>query len=394
MKKVIKNLVKNNKIIYSIYHWAFSFILNVIGIGVKVDKEQALFVVYGGKRYDDSPRFIYEFIKKQPQYEKIKCMWAFIEPDKFDFIPEKEKVKIDTIAYYKAVLKSKYWITNSSIKRGLNIKEQRHKDILLQHGMAGIKKLGTDIDKNNQSFRLRKPEKFDMIFIEGKKEKERLAKAWQISIEKFYETGLPRNDELYRVTEEKTKEIKQKLKIPLNKKVILYAPTFREFYKDSSLDNIIQNPLDFEAMKKELEEDYVLVVTAHYQVGKLLGIPKDNSFIVNAFDYPYINDLLMIADILISDYSSVIWDYSILERPILCFGYDYDRYRQERGTYLDLNQIFLDGVIKTQEQLVQVIQNMDFEKEKEHTSQLKKQYMVIEENATEKVTKMIFEGEI
>ena len=393
MKKFIKNVIKNNKMIYALYHSIFSFILNAIGTVVKVDKKQALFVVYGGKRYDDSPRFIYEYIKKQPQYEKIKCVWAFIEPDKFDFIPENEKVKIDTIAYYKTVLQSKYWITNSSVKRGLDLKEKKHKDILLQHGMAGIKKLGIDIDPKNQSFRLRKPEKFDMIFIEGKKEKEILAKAWQIEAEHFYETGLPRNDELYQIREEKVLTIKKSLKVPFDKKVILYAPTFREFYKDGSFDNIIQNPFDFEKMKKELENDYVLVVTAHYQVGKLLGIPKDNSFIINAFDYPYINDLLMIADILISDYSSVVWDYSILERPLLCFGYDYDRYVQERGTYLDLNQIFFNGVIKTQEQLIEVIRNMDFEKQKEHTKQLKEQYIVTEEKATERVVKMIFEGE-
>ena len=94
-----------------------------------------------------------------------------------------------------------------------------------------------------------------------------------------------------------------------------------------------------------------------------------------------------------SDYSSVVWDYSILERPLLCFGYDYDRYVQERGTYLDLNQIFFNGVIKTQEQLIEVIRNMDFEKQKEHTKQLKEQYIVTEEKATERVVKMIFEGE-
>lgn len=393
MKKFVKNVIKNNKIIYALYHLIFSFILNTIGALIKIDEKQALFVVYGGKRYDDSPRFIYENIKKQPEYQDIKCVWAFIDPNKFDFIPESEKVKIDTITYFKTVLKSKYWITNSSVKRGLDLKEKNHIDVFFTHGMTGIKKIGTDITKTNQSFRLKKQEKFDMIFLTGKKEKDILVKAWQTEPEHFYESGLPRNDELYHIKEEKVLNIKQKLKIPLDKKVLLYAPTFREFYKDSSLDNILQNPFDFEEMKRRLEDEYVLVVTAHYQVGKLLGIPPNNAFVVNAFDYPYINDLLMIADILISDYSSVVWDYAILERPILCFGYDYDKYIKERGTYLDLNQVFLNGVIKTQEKLIEIIKNMDFEKEREHTRQMKQEYIVIEEKSTEKIAKMIFKGE-
>lgn len=390
MKKFIKNIIKNNKILYAIYNFIFSFFLNIIGKFIKIEENQALFVVYGGKRYDDSPRFVYEYIKKQPEYQHIKCVWAFICLEDFDFIPKNEKVKIDTMSYYKAVLQSKYWITNSSVKRGLNLKEKNHIDVFFTHGMTGIKKIGIDMDKSNQSFRSKKQEKFDMIVLGGRKEKDILVRAWQTEEEHFYVTGLPRNDELYQIKEEKVKEIKQKLKVPLDKKVILYAPTYREFYKDSSLDNIIQNPFDFEKMKQELSDEYVLVVTAHYLVGKLLGIPKDNPFIINAFEYPYMNDLLMIADILISDYSSVVWDYAILERPILCFGYDYDRYVKERGTYLDLEKVFFNGVIKTQDQLIESIKNMDFEKQKQHTRQLKQEYVVIEEKSAEKIAKIIF----
>lgn len=383
-------MIKNNKLLYTIYNSIFSFILNCAGKITKIDTNQALFVVYGGKRYDDSPRFVYEYIKKQPEYQHIKCVWAFISPNDFDFIPESEKVKIDTITYYKAVLKSKYWITNSSVKRGLHFSSKNHLDILLQHGMAGIKKLGIDINSSNQSFRLKKQEKFDIIVLGGKEEKEILIKAWQTEENHFYETGLPRNDELYHIQKEKVQEVKQKLKIPLNKKVILYAPTYREFYKDSSFDNIIQNPFDFKKLEQELSSEYVLVVTAHYLVGKLLGVPKDNPFIINAFEYPYINELLIIADILISDYSSVVWDYAILERPILCFGYDYDKYKKERGTYLDLEKVFFNGVIRTQEQLIKEIKNINLKNQIEHTKKIKEKYIIAEDNSVEKVTKIIF----
>lgn len=280
MKKWIRNLVKNNRMLYIIYNKIFSAVLNFIGLFVKINKKQALFVVYGGKRYDDSPRFVYEYIKEQPEYKDIKCIWAFINPKEFDFLPENKKVKIDTKDYYKAVLKSKYWITNSSVQRGLSISNKNHVDVLLQHGMAGIKKIGSDVDKKNKTYKLNKQEQFDLIFIEGKKEKDILIKVWQTKPENFYLTGLPRNDELYKINKEKVLEIKQKLGVPLNKKVILYAPTFREFYLDSSLDNIVKPPFDFEKLSKELGEEYIMVVTAHYQVGKLLRNTK-RKFIYN-----------------------------------------------------------------------------------------------------------------
>lgn len=98
----------------------------------------------------------------------------------------------------------------------------------------------------------------------------------------------------------------------------------------------------------------------------------------------------MISDILISDYSSVVWDYSILERPILCFAYDYDTYMSKRGTYADLNQIFFGGIIKTQEELIDRIKNMKIEDYIEHTKKIKQEYIIEEENATEKVAQIIF----
>ena len=390
MRKFVKNFVKNNKVIYSIYNFIFSLFINILGTFVKIDDDMALFVVYGGKRYDDSPRFIYEYIKKHSDYSNIKPIWAFIEPDNFEFIPQEEKVKIDTLSYYKIMLKSKYWITNSSVQRGLNINEKKHINVTFLHGIAGIKKIGEDIAKGSKSFRLKKKQKFDMIFIGGKKEKNILIKALRTKEQYFYETGLPRYDELYCIKEDKVLQIKQKLNIPLDKKVILYAPTFREFYLDKSFNNIIESPFDYEKMREELSDEYILVVTAHYQVGKLLGIPQDNSFVINAFDYPHINDLLIIADILISDYSSVVWDYSILERPILCFAYDYDKYFKERGTYLDLNRVFYDGVIRTQEELVKVIKNMDFDKEKEHTKKLKEKFVILNKESAKEATEIIF----
>lgn len=85
-----------------------------------------------------------------------------------------EKVKIDTLKYYITALRAKYWITNSSVLRGLNFKKKQTKYIIFQHGTLGIKKLGIDLKKDNKSFRMKRKEPIDLFIIQGKKEKEKL----------------------------------------------------------------------------------------------------------------------------------------------------------------------------------------------------------------------------
>lgn len=390
MRKYLKNIVKNNKVIYNIYYFVFSFVLRFIGIFIKTSNNIVLFVCYGGRKYDDSTKVLYEFLKNNEEYKGLKMIWAFEEPEKFIMVPDDEKVKIDTIQYYIVALKAKYWITNSSISRGLNFKKKKTRYIVFQHGTLGIKRLGKDLQKSNKSFRTKKESTIDMFIIQGKKEKEKLMQAFGLKEEQIKMLGLPRNDELSNVTVEKKEEYKKKLNIPKDKKVILYAPTYREFNQDNLLNSVLQNPFDFKKLKEELSDEYIFIFTAHYEVSKLLNIPNDDDFIINAFKYPYINDLLIVSDILISDYSSIVFDYSILERPILCFAYDYDIYMKERGTYADLNKLFYDGVIRTQEELIQIIKNMDYEKESEHSKKIKEEYIGKSGNTVQEISKIIF----
>ena len=391
MRTKVRNILKSNKIIYNIYFCITSFILKFIGFFIKTDNNLVLFVSYSGRKYDDSPRFLYEYMKTNDKYKNYKCIWAFENPNNYP-ISDDEKIKIDSIKYYITALKAKYWITNSSITRGLNFKKNKTKYIIFQHGTVGIKKLGVDINKNNTSFKIKKEEDIDMFIIQGKKEKEILERCLGLK-DNIYKLGLPRNDELAHVTKKKINEVRKKLNIPKDKKVILYAPTFREFYKDNKLNTYIKTPFDFKKLESELGNEYVLVVTAHYEVARMLNIPNDNNFVINAFNYPYINDLLISADILISDYSSVFFDYAILERPMICFANDYNLYKKERGFYTDLNKLFYDGVIKNQKDLVGIIKNMDYKKHSKHTKKIKDEFIEIYGNTVNVCAEKIFFGD-
>lgn len=389
MRTRIKAIVKNSNLFYSIYYYVGSAALKILGIFIKTDENLILFVSYGGKKYDDSPKVVYEYLLHNPVSPKHKYVWAFTDPDKFPEVPQ--KVKIDTIKYYITALKAGYWITNSSASRGLNLKKKNTKNIMFAHGVTAIKKNGADMEVKIGIHKKHYVESYDAIFLEGKHEIEILAHAMQQEEKVFFTTGLPRSDSLVNISIEKIQEIKEKLDIPMNKKVILYAPTFRDQNLDIKRDNYLPIPFNLKKLEEDLGQQYIIVITAHYEVSKFLGSLPESGFVCNAFGYPEINDLLIIADILVSDYSNIIFDYSILERPIFCFGYDYNDFLKKRGFYNDLEKLFSKGVLKTQKELVQAIKEMDYKQECEFTKkQIKEKYLASYGNATEKAVKIIF----
>lgn len=389
MKNRLKRILKSNRILYLLYYYIGSFMLRFLGLFIKTDPNLVLFLSYGGQKYDDSPRVVYEYLLEHPISSNQRFIWAFINPD--DFKEVKNKVKIDSLSYYITALKAGYWITNASASRGLNFKKKSTRNIFFTHGMTGIKKMGKDIVDKENTYRLGFKQEIDMIFIEGKKEIDILTNAWERERDVFYCTGLPRNDDLVNITKDEVMKIKKKIGIPLDKKVILYAPTFREESRDSKKNNVLPIPFDFTRWENEFSKEYVLLITPHYEVAKLLDELPKNSFVYNGFKYPVLNDLLKISDILISDYSSVVFDYSILERPILCYGYDYKWYRNKRGVYEDLNKVFSHGVIETEDELISAIHNMNYERECNFTKKyIKEEYLAHYGNAAKRSVEIIW----
>lgn len=389
MKSRIKAFVKRNKLIYSVYFYIGSFLLRLLGLFIKTDPNLILFISYGGQKYDDSPRVVYEYIRKHPVSPDHKYVWAFIEPDKFPQV--ENRIKVDTLHYFVTAMRAGIWITNSSASRGLKFRKRGTKNYLFQHGMAGIKKLGKDIQEADKAFQIGFNEQFDAIFVEGKKEIPLLAHAWQMDPAVFHTTGLPRNDDLATVTQKEINSIKDRFGIPQSKRVILYAPTFREFSRAEDGRNALGIPIDFSKWAAALGQEYVLLVTAHYEVAKLLNELPKNDFVINAFQYPVLNDLIKVSDILISDYSSIIFDYSIMERPIFCYGYDYDSYAIERGLYTDLNKLFSKGVLRTEDMLLDAIVHIDYDAECAYTKRhIKEEYIASYGNAAQKAVSIIF----
>ena len=118
-----------------------------------------------------------------------------------------------------------------------------------------------------------------------------------------------------------------------------------------------------------------------------------DDFCLDYTSYPVINDLFKVADILISDYSACIADYSILERPVICFAYDYDDYKSTRGLYIDFAKDMPNGILDTEDKVTNHILKMDYEKECEKTRDMvKNRFTYLGGHATEMCVEKMFKN--
>lgn len=379
----IKILLKSNKFVYNIYRAFFNFCINFLKIFIRVDDNVILFNCFGGQKFDDSTKAIYEYMISKDKYNKYKIYWAFDQPENY-ILKKGYKLKNNSIKYFIVALKAKYWITNSGIERGLKFKNKKTVYINTWHGTT-IKKLGNDQKNNLCKFETTKP---DIMYAQGNYDIQTLSSAFGIDKNKFVLAGLPRNDELTKkMSKEEEIKIKNKLNIPLNKKVIIYMPTFREYDRNKD-GSYIAPPINIKKWKEQLKEEYVLLFRIHYETSKVLGI-KNDEFIYDVSKFEPLNELLKISDILISDYSSVMFDYSILERPIYSFAYDYDIYLEKRGTYIDIEKELPNGICKTEDELLDKIVNYNYEEEALKTRKFKEKYIESYGRATQYIDNII-----
>lgn len=334
----------------------------------RVDPKLIMFESFAGRKYWDSPKALYEAMLNDPKYKDYKFVWAFREPEKYDFLKNNRNtivVKTEGKYYYKYYAKSKYWIINYRLTDVI-FKKKNQVYVQCWHGTP-LKRLGCDIEvegnllstKNEIHKQYTKDSKrYNYMISPSAFCTEKFASAFGIKDKSiFIEEGYPRNDAIVNHTEEDIINIKKKLNIPNDKKVILYAPTFRDNQHDGKIGYTYKTELDFELLKKEFSKDYIILFRAHYLVANSFDFNKYKGFVYDVCNYDDINDLYIISDLLITDYSSVFFDYSILKRREIFYMYDLDEYKNNlRDFYFDLS-ILPGPIVKKEEDLIKEIKN-------------------------------------
>ncbi|MDR3069539.1 MAG: CDP-glycerol glycerophosphotransferase family protein [Propionibacteriaceae bacterium] len=338
MKIKLASFLKRNQLIYDIYFYVFSALLAIVRLFVRTDDRLILFISFGGKKYDDSPRALFEYMKADRHFADYRFVWAFHDVDAHE-VPGAKKIKVDTPGYFLTALRARAWVTNSAVERGLRFKGRHTYYVNTWHGVP-LKRLGNDQPASlKSSFRRLETGKhsYDTFLIQGEFDRKVLTSAYNISPKQFLMSGLPRNDVLANAGPDQRIQARARIGVPEGKKVILYAPTFREYLLDG-LDVVLPSHIDFQRWEAELGDDYVFLFRAHYEVARVTDFPAHSDFARDVSSYPELADLMIAADVLISDYSSIFFDFAILKRPMICYAYDYDEYESKRGLYFDVRK--------------------------------------------------------
>lgn len=378
-------VLKHNYAVNRLFNWSVSSFMKLWGLFVPTDEQMVIFSGHT-RKYNDSPKALYEYMLAHPEaYSNYHCVWALEDPEAVEVPGNPTKIKADTLEYFKYTLKAKYWVTCVNIERSLHYKKRNCRYLNTWHGTP-FKHIGNDAG-------VRKDYDFgsmDFFCYASDYEKEIYKRAFRVREEALIPTGLPRNDTLYGVTENEMKELKKEMGLPLDKKVILYAPTWRES-NDKGNSYVIKPPVTAKKWEEALGKDYVVLFRMHAYSNKVLGI-EFNDTIRDFSAYPDVNDLFKISDILISDYSASMADFSILERPVLCFAYDYEEYRKERGLYMDYEKEMPSGLLRTEDEVLRYVEEMDYEKESEKTrDMLKGKLLQYGGHATKECLDILFE---
>ena len=202
--------------------------------------------------------------------------------------------------------------------------------------------------------------KFSYFISPSKSATEKFTSAWNLKeigkADIIVEQGYPRNDFLFKYKDTDTEKIKKRLGIEnTSKKIILYAPTYRSNQHESGTGYVYKEEVDFEKLQKQLGNEFIILFRAHYFIKNHFEFDKYKGFVYDVSEIDDINELYIISDILITDYSSVFFDYANLKRPIIFHMYDLEYYRDEsNGFYINLQE--LPGKItKTDEELIKAI---------------------------------------
>ena len=328
-------------------------------------KKKIVFASFQGKQFSCNPKYI--FLSVYEKYgNKIEYVWCLNKKSaELEAFQNVKTCKFMSLSFFYHVLTSSVYISNLAIEPFL---PKRKKQLFINtwHGGGAYKKFHVFFRNN---IYLTEREKYrakitDYVISSCQAFTDANNELWCMPKEKFIPVGMPRNDFLVNHSNDDKlfQKLRSKYSIPENKKVILYAPTFRGVLSNNNASNQKEIQIDINSIvlsaKKRFESDFIVLYRCHQSMlGK--NIELKNMIDVSQFDDT--QEVLMISDILITDYSSIIWDYALLNRPCFLFTPDLDEYSNENGFFTPIEK-WAFKYSKTNDELCKLIDSFDEEK--------------------------------
>ena len=317
-------------------HKIFGRLFNIF-TKLPIDNNLISFIVDSNESFSGNLEYIKDEFEKRGDY-------------KFHFY-YKDKLSFQSL---KKLATSKYIFLNDNFFPFAFMKcNEQTMVIQLWHAPGAFKKFGGSVE--NASMLKMISNNTDYLIITSKYIENYYAEAFQIDKSKIKSLGLPRADYYFENhdIDGLRNSFNKKYGVDSSKKIILYTPTFRE---NKEFNNVF-NFLDLDEFNKKLSDEYVLVLRLHPKIKKFYSseISVDGDY-VDCSDYKNEQELLLLSDILITDYSSIMIEFGLLNKPIIFFAYDLDNYlSNERGFYLDYKNDLPGPIVYTTEELISCI---------------------------------------
>jgi CDP-glycerol glycerophosphotransferase len=325
-------------------------------------RDEVLIESYESRAYGDNARAVLEELARRET--GLRCRWVVVD-GQTELPPGVEAVNRASREYYEALARSKYVLVPNY--RPLSSWLETPKDqILVQtwHG-APYKQIALD-NQRGQAFGSRQyvdmlkreSARWDYLLSPNPPSTPILRKAFAYDGE-MLETGYPRTDVFYSPDREaRAAAVREKLQLPEGKKVVLYAPTMRDDHNYGGSRYSLDLRIDLRKARAELGDDHVLLVRRHAKVVDTV-LAADGDFARDVSLWPDVNELLLATDVLVTDYSSLMFDFANTRRPMLFFTYDLEDYAGRlRGLYFDPAR--MPGPhLPTSDALVEAIRDVD-----------------------------------
>ncbi|WP_030589106.1 CDP-glycerol--glycerophosphate glycerophosphotransferase [Streptomyces anulatus] len=308
-----------------------------------------------GTCYGDSPRALHEEIRRQGL--KLHATWSY-DPSPAGFPDDASLVRRWSWRYLWALARAEYWVDNQGFPQ--NLRKPRHTTYLQTWHGSAYKRMGFDetrvrLQNAPQRERLQQAvDRFDHFLVRSEHDVNTLARAYRLPEDKLLRTGYPRNDAL--IAERTRSETEGRLPRPPlasalglddHRKTVLYAPTFRGGPGRQGKGRLL---LEVREFAERFGDTHTLLVRSHYLESARLPVCPPGT-VVDVSHHHDVSELLVLTDVLVTDYSSIMFDFALLDRPVVLYAPDLDTYTAERGSYFDLREKAPGPVTATQDEL-------------------------------------------
>ena len=355
----------------------------------KIQNNKIVVTSFKGNRYSDNPKYIVEELLKSDS--KYKIYWELRNLDDADSLPANViPLKYESFMSLYHFATAKIWIDNAR-KNAYMKKRIGQKYIQTWHGGFALKKVEKDAENTLPEYYIKSAKQdsklADLFIADSKFGAEIFRKAYWYDGE-IMMSGLPRNDIVLNETKEKKEEIRKKLNISKEEKIILYAPTFRKIYNPEVYK------IDFnkciEIMENRFGGLWKIGVKLHPGMRKNaadLELPPGKVY--DFSDYDDIQELYLVSDVLITDYSSVMFDYMYTKRLCIIYAKDIEDYKKDRGFYVELEELPFEIVTNIEEFDIYISNYSEKEYNNKLDNFIKKYGFIQDGNASKKVVKWI-----